>query len=184
LFEHGIALKDGSALERLAQVDTVIFDKTGTLTHGDLRVSEIAIDEPYRAIVMALASRSNHPVARAIAANGGALSGLDLDSFSELPGRGLRASGTAICFAWACRLGFESSTGESGGFQTVFSVDGELAGHFAFLDVEKTSARKRWPSLTRLGCLSNCFRAITLLLCRGSRTRSVSPTGVPIAAAA
>jgi Cu2+-exporting ATPase len=151
LFEHGIALKDGSALERLAQVDTVIFDKTGTLTHGDLRVSEIAIDEPYRAIVMALASRSNHPVARAIAANGGALSGLDLDSFSELPGRGLRPAERPSVSPGRADWALNPGTGESGGFQTVFSVDGELAGHFAFLDVEKTSAREAVAKLDALG---------------------------------
>lgn len=152
LFEHGIALKDGSALERLAQVDIVIFDKTGTLSQGDLRVSEIAIDESYRAIVMAMASRSNHPVARAIAANSGALSGLDLDSFSELPGRGLEAQQNGQLFRlgradWALAPGM----GEGGSLQTVLSVDGELAGHFAFLDVEKTSAREAVAKLKALG---------------------------------
>ncbi len=68
LFRKGLLIKDGSALERLAEVDTVIFDKTGTLTM-DTPVPINLDQHPAEAasVALALAEASSHPLAQALA---------------------------------------------------------------------------------------------------------------------
>ena len=46
LFRSGVILNGGSAIERLAEADTIVFDKTGTLTLPEPRVDESAGIEP------------------------------------------------------------------------------------------------------------------------------------------
>ncbi|MFZ2620825.1 MAG: heavy metal translocating P-type ATPase [Alphaproteobacteria bacterium] len=65
LLRQGVILKSGDALEKLAEVDTVVLDKTGTLTTGHLQwLSGGTVAERTLAARMALASR--HPVAQAL----------------------------------------------------------------------------------------------------------------------
>ena len=91
LFREGIMMKDGSALERLATIDSVVFDKTGTLTTGTPVMTgggpESAED---RAVACLLASRSLHPASRAIASGIGAAPA-PVDSYRETPGCGVEA---------------------------------------------------------------------------------------------
>jgi len=62
LIRKGLLVKDGSALERLAEVDTAVFDKTGTLTLGELRAEVDALDAEQRSVALALAQASRHPL--------------------------------------------------------------------------------------------------------------------------
>ncbi|HEX2552422.1 MAG TPA: heavy metal translocating P-type ATPase [Microvirga sp.] len=70
LFRQGVLLNTGDALERLAQVDTVVFDKTGTLT-----LPEPSLVGSYDPAVLEQAARlalsSRHPLAAALAAAAG-----------------------------------------------------------------------------------------------------------------
>lgn len=69
LFRSGILLKSADALEQLAEIDTVVFDKTGTLTEGrPVAIALPAMDGQTAARVGALAASSQHPLARALAA--------------------------------------------------------------------------------------------------------------------
>ncbi|NWG23678.1 MAG: cadmium-translocating P-type ATPase [Pseudorhodoplanes sp.] len=68
LFRSGIFLNSGDAIERLAEVDTVVFDKTGTLTLPDPQiVNANTIDPALLQQAAALALSSRHPLAAAIA---------------------------------------------------------------------------------------------------------------------
>ena len=95
--EMGTLFRQGTALELLARVDTVVLDKTGTLTRGrpeltDLEAFALTEDDALRLIASAEGS-SEHPIARAIveAAKG---RGLDLPTpttFEAHPGYGIEA---------------------------------------------------------------------------------------------
>jgi len=89
LMRGGILVKSGSALERLASVDTVVFDKTGTLTLGRPELANLAaIDPACLGAAAALARTSRHPLARALARAAGP--GAPAAGVEELPGQGLR----------------------------------------------------------------------------------------------
>ncbi len=69
LFRKGLLIKNGTALERLATVDTVVFDKTGTLTLGTPEPVDLGGHDPGDlAVAAALAGASSHPLAVALAA--------------------------------------------------------------------------------------------------------------------
>jgi Cu2+-exporting ATPase len=66
LMRRGILLKSATALERLAQVDTVVFDKTGTLTLGRLELREEPEAATGLAVAAGLAANSRHPLCAAL----------------------------------------------------------------------------------------------------------------------
>ena len=95
----GIIVKTGSALEKLAEAETIAFDKTGTLTRGELSVDGIeAYGEFKKDDVLALAASleqsSNHVVAQAIvqAAQSQKLKVVKAKHVQEIAGRGVMAS--------------------------------------------------------------------------------------------
>jgi len=93
----GILVTDRLALERMRTVDAVLFDKTGTLTTGRPRVSGVAaVDgdpDGLLALAGAVEADSEHPLARAIAAEARARAGglPEAGEFRAMTGRGVQA---------------------------------------------------------------------------------------------
>ncbi len=94
LFAAGVIVKAPDALERLAEIDTVVLDKTGTLTLGEPRQTDAETIDPavlQRAACLALNSR--HPLSKALVKSAHAR-GLALQRTSgveEIAGSGLLA---------------------------------------------------------------------------------------------
>jgi Cu2+-exporting ATPase len=111
LLKLGVLVKAPDALERLAQIDTIVFDKTGTLTLGEPELTNAkAITPATLTLAASLACQSNHPLARATvkACEGDQL--CEVTNLTETPGFGLEAeyAGKSI------RLGSRKWTGATG----------------------------------------------------------------------
>ncbi len=90
LFQQGLFVKSGDALERLAEIDLAIFDKTGTLTTGvPVLMNRAEIDSELLNQAAQLARASRHPLAQALAAAAGP--GPVATGVRETAGAGLEA---------------------------------------------------------------------------------------------
>ncbi|HEY7842797.1 MAG TPA: cation-translocating P-type ATPase [Bradyrhizobium sp.] len=151
LFELGIMIRDGGALERLATIDTVVFDKTGTLTAGHplLKIQGDA-DSRKLALAAAIATHSRHSYSLAVAALGGR-SPIAFDEISEHPGAGLeaRSGGTVYRLGrpdWAC-----TGNGAPREATVVLSEDGACVAAFHLADQLRAGAREAVAELKRSG---------------------------------
>jgi P-type Cu2+ transporter len=140
LFANGIMVKDGSAMERLAEVDTVLFDKTGTLTLGKPKlVNRSDVSSNHLGIASALAANSRHPLSQALVQAVGA-GKAKFDVVREIAGAGLEAEngeglwrlGSAVFAAPddAAALAADDAAGP----QTVLSLNGKMIAVFRFED--------------------------------------------------
>ena len=98
--KHGFLVREGDALERLANVKVIAFDKTGTLTYGAPEVVDVASmtdtynkNQLYR-LAASAEQLSEHPLGKAIVRCCKKELGEELapvSDFSMLPGRGVSA---------------------------------------------------------------------------------------------
>lgn len=136
LFKSGIMVKDGSAMERLANVDLVVFDKTGTLTIGRPRLLNAGDITPQNLTLAAgLAAHSRHPLSQTLyTRHTGAVP--SFETVEERPGEGLQGSIDGRLYRLGSRR-FACGTEHVGGAvssEVVLAVDGIELATFRFED--------------------------------------------------
>lgn len=152
LFRRGMLVKDATALERLAEVDTVVFDKTGTLTAGTPELMNLAgLPRKSVGIAYALAQGSSHPLARAItqAARQAGIAMAQVEGITEAPGYGTKG----LWGGREVRLGRASWTGAEGlpVTATYLSVEGAAPIAFTFADRLRDGAEEAVTALQESG---------------------------------
>ncbi|MEM8951905.1 MAG: heavy metal translocating P-type ATPase [Pseudomonadota bacterium] len=166
LLKRGILLKSATALERLAEVDTVVFDKTGTLTEGGVMLrGDLDVAEVDLRLAASLAAVSRHPLSKAIAAASPETA--PAVGVEEVPGMGLRLQTEAGEVRLGSRrwCGIDAETeDETGPELWLATADGRYV-HFTFDDHLRSDSEATVADLQA--------RAFSVAMLSGDRPKAV-----------
>ncbi|WP_427963383.1 heavy metal translocating P-type ATPase [Altererythrobacter sp.] len=149
LIKRGLLVKDGSALERLAEVDVALFDKTGTLTLGEPRPDISALNDEARSVALALAQSSRHPLSRGLAhaLQAAGVTPAEIEDVREEQGSGLTAR-------WQDRnIALQRPDGDSAAMATHLRI-GDNGWTLDFSDPLRPDAQQTLDSLNGFGISS------------------------------
>ncbi len=153
LLRRGVIVTAGDALERLAEIDTVVFDKTGTLTLGEPRLSKNNESDPDALrLAASLAAASSHPLARALARAAGPVA--VAPQVRETPGLGLAAEvdGVAVRLGSRTWCAIDDTLASPGpGSELWLSRQGHGPVGFSFEDTPRVDAAALVAELGRRG---------------------------------
>lgn len=168
---QGILIKGGAYLEEGRKLVWLALDKTGTITHGKPVQTDFAVLNGYgeadvRSLAASLASRSDHPVSRALAtaAQQDGIALQNVDAFEALPGRGSKGlidgkvyhlgNHRLIHEQGRCSAELEArltALEEQGKTVILLSDEQSVQGLFAVADTVKDSSRQAIAELHELG---------------------------------
>ena len=162
----GVLLKNGTVLQEIQKVQTLVFDKTGTLTEGKPVVTDIIGDETeVLGLAASLEEASQHPLAQAIIKRASE-AGLELqpvENFQALHGKGVsgQINGKQVLLGNAKMLdGMNISSTYQEKLEELekeaktvvyLAVDNEIKGLLALQDIPKENAKLAISQLKKRG---------------------------------
>lgn len=141
LFQQGIFVKSGDALERLAKIDVALLDKTGTLTLGKPQLTGEYRPEDLK-LAASLARYSNHPLSKALFAAYKDLL-VEVADVKEFPGKGLEGfyQGQSIRLGSRAWCGGESMDNHES-LELWLNIEGRQPALFLFCDKIRMDAHQ------------------------------------------
>ncbi len=162
----GVLLKNGTVLQEIQKIKTLVFDKTGTLTEGKPVVTDIIGDETeVLGLAASLEEASQHPLAQAIVKRASE-AGLELhtvENFQALHGKGVsgQINGKQVLLGNAKMLdGMDISSAYQEKLEELekeaktvvyLAVDNEIKGLLALQDIPKENAKLAISQLKKRG---------------------------------
>ena len=162
----GVLLKNGTVLQEIQKVQTLVFDKTGTLTEGKPVVTDIIGDETeVLGLAASLEEASQHPLAEAIVKRA-TETGLEIqtvENFQALHGKGVsgQIAGKQVLLGNAKMLdGMDISSAYQEKLEELekeaktvvyLAVDNEIKGLLALQDIPKENAKLAINQLKKRG---------------------------------
>lgn len=165
--KNGILFKTAASLEETGRVEIVVLDKTGTITQGQPQVTDIlpldCPEEELLRVAVALESKSEHPLAKAILAQAKDAP-VAVTEFQALPGNGLMAKldDDRLCGGNLKFISRQATVSEAVKMQAdalaeqgktplFFSRNGVLLGMIAVADIIKEDSPKAIKELQNMG---------------------------------
>ena len=190
--KHGILFRDAAAIERFAQVDTLVIDKTGTLTEGKPKLTEL-LPCPGRdrqellRLAASLEQGSEHPLAHALvqAARSQGLTLTEPREFMAVTGQGVRGrvdghslmlGNAGLLAAEGIELGALMDRAEAfrrtGASVLFLAVDGTAAGTLVVADTLKPTTPQALRELRAAG--------LRILMATGDATATARSLGAEL----
>ena len=186
---NGILFKTAVSLEQTGKTNIVVLDKTGTITEGAPKVTDLVpeqgiSEEELLALSLALEAKSEHPLAKAILAEGEKkdMTPANLEDFEALPGNGLRGKlageellGGSLKYVSALvpvsqEMSDRAQTlAEQGKTPLLFARDGKLLGIVAVADTIKADSGEAIRQLKNMG--------IRVVMLTGDNARTAKAIG-------
>ena len=167
--KNGILFKTAVSLEQTGKTNIVVLDKTGTITEGKPKVTDILSrtqEDALLKLALALESKSEHPLAKAILEEGTARGYApdEVTEFQALPGNGLHAKldgktllGGSLQFVSGQvdvpgdMTAKAHALAEQGKTPLLFAYDGAFAGMIAVADTMKADSPRAIRELQNMG---------------------------------